>query len=294
MLADPRSRSLSDNFANQWLYLRNLDSLTPDARLYPDFDENLRKAMRRETELFFASILDEDRSVLNLLNSDYTYLNERLARHYGITGIQGSHFRRVHLEPASHRGGLLRHGSILSITSYATRTSPVIRGHWILGNLLGSPPPPPPPNIPALEERTVSSTLSMRDRLAEHRANPACASCHDVMDPVGFTLENFDAVGRWRDTEKGRPVDASGGLPDGSTFEGVESLEAALLQKPKLFVSTLTEKLLTFALGRGMEPCDAPAVRQIVREAETHDYQISSVIMSIVQSRPFQMRNTAP
>jgi hypothetical protein len=218
MLADPRAESLASNFADQWLYLRNLESLTPDSRLFPDFDDNLRKAFRRETEMFFESILAEDRSVLDLLKTDYTFLNERLAKHYGITGIQGSHFRRVSLKPETQRGGLLRQGSVLAVTSYATRTSPVIRGHWILGNLLGSPPPPPPADVPALKEKTIAANLSMRDRLAEHRANAACASCHNLMDPVGFALENFDAVGRWRADEDGQPLDVSGSLPDGSKF----------------------------------------------------------------------------
>ena len=292
MLADPRARSLASNFADQWLYLRNLDSLTPDARLFPDFDDNLRQAFRRETELFFESVLAEDRSVLDLLKTDYTYLNDRLAKHYGIPGIQGSHFRKVSLTPDTRRGGLLRHGSVLSVTSYATRTSPVIRGHWILGNLLGSPPPPPPANVPALKEKTISSTLSVRERLAEHRANPACASCHDVMDPVGFALENFDAVGRWRTYEDGNPVDVSGGLPDGSKFEGADALEKGLLKRPELFVSTLAEKLLTFGLGRGIEAYDGPAVRKIVKEAEQDDFRFSAVIVAVVNSVPFKMRNS--
>ena len=253
MLADPRSRSLVSNFAGQWLHLRNLESITPDLRLFPDFDDNLRQAFRRETELLFESVLREDRSVLDLLKSDHTYLNERLAKHYGIPHVYGSHFRRVELGDDSMRGGLLRQGSVLTVTSYATRTSPVIRGKWILENILGTPPPPPPANVPALKDNTVSSSLSVRERLAEHRANVACAGCHKLMDPVGFALENFDAVGRWRDFEEGRPVDATGGLPDGSRFEGVTGLERALLKRPELFVGTLTEKLLTFALGRGVE-----------------------------------------
>jgi hypothetical protein len=294
MLADPRARSLASNFADQWLYLRNLDSLTPDVRLFPDFDDNLRQAFRRETELFFESILREDRSVLALLKTDYTYLNERLAKHYGIPGVYGSHFRKVQVPPESHRGGLLRQASVLAVTSYATRTSPVLRGHWILGNLLGTPPPPPPGNVPALKEKTIAATLPVRERLAEHRANPACASCHDIMDPVGFALENFDAVGRWRDYEDGLPVDAAGGLPDGSKFVGVDPLEQGLLKRPELFVGTIAEKLLTFALGRGMEPYDAPAIRRIVHEAEGDDFRFSSVIIAVVNSTPFTMRNTGP
>lgn len=293
MLADPRARSLASNFADQWLYLRNLDSLTPDVRLFPDFDDNLRQAFRQETELFFESTLREDRSILDLLKADYTYLNERLAKHYGLPGVYGSHFRKVTLTPESRRGGLLRHASVLAVTSYATRTSPVIRGHWILGNLLGAAPPPPPPDTPALKEKTISASLSFRERLAEHRANPACASCHDVMDPVGFALENFDALGRWRDYEDGRPVDASGGLPDGSTFVGVDALEQGLLKRPDLFVGTFAEKMLTFALGRGMETHDAPAIRKIVEEAQGDDFRFSSTIIAIVNSTPFTMRKTA-
>ena len=292
MLADPRSRSLVSNFAGQWLYLRNLESITPDLRLFPDFDDNLRQAFRQETELFFESILREDRSVLDLLKADYTFLNERLAKHYGIPNVYGSHFRRVALDKDSERGGLLRQGSILTVTSYATRTSPVIRGKWILENMLGTPPPPPLPNVPALKDNTVSATLSVRERLAEHRANAACASCHNLMDPVGFALENFDAVGRWRTLEEGKPVDASGGLPDGSKFDGVSGLEQGLLNRPELFVGTLTEKLLTFALGRGVEHYDAPAVRKIVRDAQDDDYRFSSVILGIVNSTPFKMRKS--
>ncbi|MCX6881740.1 MAG: DUF1592 domain-containing protein [Verrucomicrobia bacterium] len=292
MLADPRARSLATNFADQWLYLRNLDSLSPDARLFPDFDDNLRQAFRQETILFFESILEGDQSVLRLLKSDYTFLNDRLAKHYGITGIQGSHFRKVALKPDSKRGGLLRHGSILSVTSYATRTSPVIRGHWILGNLLGSPPPPPPADVPALKERTISSTLSGRERLGQHRANPACASCHNLMDPVGFSLENFDALGRWRDLEDGKPVDASGGFPDGSQLTGVDALEQTLLKRPDLFVGTFAEKLLTFALGRGIESYDGPAIRKIVNQTEADDFRFSSLIIAVVNSVPFKMRNS--
>jgi len=292
MLADERSRSLVSNFAGQWLYLRNLEAAIPDMRLYPDFDDNLRQAMRQETELLFESILREDRSVLDFVQADSTYLNERLAKHYGIPHVYGSRFRRVPVDEGSHRGALLRHGSILTVTSYATRTSPVIRGKWILENLLGSPPPPPPGNVPALKDNTVSSTLSVRERLAEHRANDACASCHNLMDPVGFALENFDAVGRWRAVEEGRPIDASGGLPDGSSFDGAAGLERALLDRPELFVGTLAEKLLTFAEGRGVEPFDAPAIRQIVRRAKADEYRFSSLIVGIATSTPFQMRRS--
>lgn len=292
MLADDRSKSLASNFAGQWLYLRNLDAAVPDMRLFPDFDDNLRQALRQETELFFESIVREDRSVLDLLKADYTYLNERLAKHYGIPHVYGSRFRRVNVDEPSHRGGLLRHGSILTVSSYATRTSPVIRGHWILQNLVGTPPPPPPPDVPALEENTVSSLLSMRERLQQHRANAACASCHQQMDPVGFSLENFDAVGRWRATDAGLPIDASGGFVDGSEFIGVSGLEQALLSRPELFVRTMTEKLLTFGLGRGVEYHDAPAVRKIVRDARNDHYRFSRLILGIIKSTPFQMRTS--
>lgn len=290
MLADDRSSSLVNNFATQWLHLRNLDSIIPDLRLYPDFDDNLRQAFRKETELFVDSVLREDRSVLDLLKSDYAFLNERLAHHYDIPFVSGSRFRRVELDSHYKRGGLLRQGSILTVTSYATRTSPVIRGNWILENILGTPPPPPPPNVPALEENKVDSTLSMRERLSEHRANPACASCHNLMDPVGFALENYDAIGRWREFENGSEVDASGGLPDGSVFVGVENLEDGILERPEMFVKTLTEKLLIFALGRGVEYYDGPAIRKIVNESRENDYRFSSIILGIVNSVPFQMR----
>jgi Protein of unknown function (DUF1592)/Protein of unknown function (DUF1588)/Protein of unknown function (DUF1595)/Protein of unknown function (DUF1587)/Protein of unknown function (DUF1585) len=292
MLADPRSRSLVTDFAGQWLHLRNLDSITPDLRLFPDFDDNLRQAFRRETELLFESVLRDDRSVLDLLRSDYTFLNERLAKHYGIPHVYGSRFRRVSLGDDRVRGGLLRQGSILTVTSYANRTSPVIRGKWILENIVGTPPPPQPANVPALKDNTVSSSLSVRARLAEHRGNLACAGCHKLMDPAGFALENFDAVGRWRSFEEGRPVDSTGGLPDGSRFAGVNGLERALLKRPELFVGTLSEKLLTFALGRGTLPLDAPAVRKIIRDARAKDFRFSALIVGIATSTPFQMRKS--
>ncbi len=292
MLADDRSGNLVSNFASQWLYLRNLESITPDMRLFTDFDDNLRQAFHRETELFFESVLREDRSVIDLLRSDYTFLNQRLAKHYGIPHVYGSRFRRVVLDADSRRGGILRHGSILTATSYATRTSPVIRGKWVLENVLGIPPPPPPASVPALKDNTVSGSLSVRGRLAEHRANPACSGCHNLIDPVGFSLENFDAVGRWRTMESGVAIDAAGGLPDGSEFSGVEGLEQALLQRPDVFAGTVTEKLLTFALGRGVEAYDGPAVRKIVREASADDYRISSIILGITSSAPFQMRRS--
>ncbi|MCS7023321.1 MAG: DUF1592 domain-containing protein [Bryobacteraceae bacterium] len=291
LLADARSQALTRNFAGQWLHLRNLASVTPDMRLFPDFDDNLRQAFRKETELFFESIVREDRPVTDLLSARYTYLNERLAKHYGIANVYGSRFRRVELPAGSMRGGLLRHGSILTVTSYATRTSPVIRGSWILANLLGLPPPPPPPGVPALKENTSSlKPLPLRERLAQHRANAACASCHRLMDPIGFALENYDAVGRWRDQEGGRAVDASGSFVDGAPVEGVAGLEKAILARPELFLVAFTEKLLTYALGRGLEYYDAPAVRQVLAEARQQQYRFSSFVRGIIHSTPFQMR----
>lgn len=292
MLADERSSTLTTNFASQWLYLRNLASIRPDMRLFPDFDDNLRQAFRQETELFFESILREDRSALDLLSADYTFLNERLARHYGIPDVYGSRFRRVDLADDVMRGGLLRHGSVLTVTSYATRTSPVIRGKWILDNILGVPPPPPPPNVPTLEEAVVAKNVSVRERLSQHRSNPVCAGCHQLMDPVGFALENYDAVGRWRGVEEDKPIDSSGGLPDGSEFTGIEGIEEALLERPKIFAGVLAEKLMTYGLGRGVEHYDAPAIRQVVREAEADDFRLSSLILGITKSTPFQMRRS--
>jgi hypothetical protein len=290
MLTDGRSRSLVTNFAAQWLHLRNLDAITPDMRLFPDFDDNLRQAFRRETELFVDSVIRENRSVLDLLRADYTFVNERLAKHYGIPNVYGSRFRRVTLDPDAMRGGLLRQGSVLTVTSYATRTSPVVRGKWILDNLLGVPPPPPLPDVPALKDNTVDGSLSGRARLAEHRTNAVCASCHNLIDPLGLPLEKFDAVGRRRSVEDGAPIDASGALPDGSRFADVAGLEAALLRRPELFVGTVTEKLLTYALGRGVEYYDAPAVRAIVRDTRAQDYRLSSIILGVAKSQPFQMR----
>jgi hypothetical protein len=292
MLADPRSSNLIDNFAAQWLYLRNLDSITPDLRQFPDFDDNLRQSFRQETELFVESIVREDRSVTDLLNADYTFLNERLAKHYDIPHIYGSRFRRVQLDPATHRGGLLRHGSILTVTSYATRTSPVIRGHWILKNIIGAPPAPPPPNVPALKDNTVSAALPIKERLAEHRAQAACASCHNLMDPIGFSLENYDAVGRWRDNELGQPIDASGEMLGGVEFAGVAELEETLVKRPDLFASTLSERLLMFAIGRSLTHADAPAIRKIVDEAKLQEYRFSSLIVGITKSTPFLMRTS--
>ena len=291
LLADGRSRALVDNFAAQWLYLRDVEAQEPDPGFFPGFDENLRQAFSRETELFIDSVLREDRGVGELLTADYTFVNERLARHYGIPHVYGSHFRRVSLA-GTERRGLLGHGGILTLTSYATRTSPVLRGKWILENLLSSPPPPPPPDIPALAETTDDgAALSMRAAMERHRANPACASCHAQMDPLGFALENFDAVGRWRTrSESNEPIDATGALPDGASFEGPNQMRQALLRNPDRFVATVAEKLLTYALGRNLESYDMPAVRAIVRDAAADNHRFSSLVVGIVKSTPFQMR----
>lgn len=294
MLGDSRSKALVQNFAGQWLYLRNVQSASPDLGEYPEFDENLRVALQEETNLFLESMLREDRSVLDLLRADYTFLNERLARHYGIPNVYGSQFRRVKLTDESRRG-LLGQGSILMVTSYPSRTSPTIRGKWLLTNILGTPPPPPPPNVPSLKDRSDDGKiLSVRQQMEQHRANPVCASCHARMDPLGFALENFDAVGKWR-TASGAantPIDPSGSLPDGTKFEGPAGLRTVLLSQPDQFVTTVTEKLLTYALGRGVEYYDVPAVRSIMREAAPKEYRWSSLILGIVKSTPFQMSMT--
>ena len=293
MLADPRAETLTTNFASQWLHLRNLDAVRPDARRFPDFDGNLRQGFRRETQLLFRSVVDEDRSVTDLLTADYTFVNERVAKHYGIPGVYGDHFRRVTWPEGSARAGLLGHGSILTVTSYATRTSPVLRGKWILENLLGAPPPPPPPNVPPLEDSASTTEVrTMRERMEAHRANPVCAVCHRTMDPAGLSMENFDAIGRWRDVEGETTIDATGSLPGGEDFEGVAGLRQALLDRPDVFVATMTEKLLIYALGRGMELTDAPAIRAIVAAAAADDYRLSALILGVVRSTPFQMRRS--
>ena len=294
MLADRRSNALVDNFAGQWLYLRNLRNWRPLAREFPDFDGELRQALQQETELFFRSMLREDRSVLDLLSADYTFLNERLARHYGIPNIYGSSFRRVTLEDENRRG-LLGQGSILTVTSRVNRTSPVLRGKWVLANLLGTPPLPPPPEIPPLnEKRNEVGGLTMRQRMQEHQVNPVCANCHAGMDPIGFALENFDAIGRWRSSEGGAPIDASGTLLDGTPFEGPAGLQKVLLSRPQQFAQNVTRKLLTYALGRELEYYDAPTVRSILREAAPDGYRWSSLISGVIQSTPFQMRRSQP
>ena len=294
MLADPRASALVDNFAAQWLFLRNVDAASPDPRVFPDFDEALRRAMRRETELFVHDVLANDRSVTELLTADYTFLNERLARHYGVAGVYGDQFRRVSMADTPRRG-LLGQASLLTVTSYAHRTSPVLRGKWMLDNLLGAPPPPPPPDIPALQETNTKTgkALTMREAMEQHRANPSCASCHGRMDPLGFALENYDAVGRWRTQAANTPIDASGALPDGTRFNGARGLIDAILRRPDAFASTVTERLMTYATGRGIEYFDAPAIRAIRRDAAAQDYRFSAIVLGIVKSVPFQMRATS-
>jgi mono/diheme cytochrome c family protein len=292
MLTDPRSEALVSNFAGQWLHTRNVSGFRPSPELLFHFDDNLRHAFERETALFFDSIIRDNHSVLDLLDADYTFLNERLARHYGIPGVYGERFRRVSLPSDSVRRGLLGQGSILTDTSRANRTSPVIRGKWILENILGAPPPPPPANVPELkEERDPAKVLPMREQMTQHRSNPVCASCHAQMDELGFALENFDAIGEWRDSDAaGSPIDASAKLPDGTTFTGPAELRKVLLNHADDFLTTLTEKLLTYALGRGLEAADAPAVRRVKREAARANYSFASLIQGIVTSTPFQMR----
>ncbi len=296
MLSDPRSIALVKNFAGQLLYLRNLPSLVPDAVEFPEFDENLRSAFRQESELYFESLLKEDRSVLDLLSADYTYLNERLAKHYGIEGIYGSHFRRVELkgEIAKQRGGILGQGSLLTATSYANRTSPVLRGKWVLTNILGTPPPPPPDDVPDLPETGEDGQpATVRDRMIKHRENPNCAVCHLPMDPLGLALENYDAIGQWRNTGDGDlPIDASGQLPNGTQFYGLDGLREILLDRSNEFSGTVTEKLFAYAIGRPPEYFDKPTIRQITRNAALDNYSWSSTIMGIIKSAPFRMRRS--
>ena len=291
MLRDAKVLALVTNFGGQWLHLRNLRHVAPETHEFADFDDDLRVALQRETELFFESQLREDRSIINLLQANYSFLNERLARHYGIGNVYGSHFRRVSLSDET-RPGLLGHGSILTVTSYPNRTSPVERGKWVLENILGAPPPPPPPDVPQLPEESRVKFASMRERMEEHRKNPNCAVCHSQMDPLGFALENFDGVGRWRVRDGGATIDASGTLPDGTNFSGPAGLRDALLSRSDEFVTTVTTRLLTYALGRGVEPYDMPAVRKIVREASANDYRWSSILFGIAESVPFQMRSS--
>jgi hypothetical protein len=294
MLADPRAtRALVDNFAAQWLNLRRVREVIVDPDVYPDFDESLLQAFEEETRLFLTSTLSEDRSVLDLLRANYTFVNERLARHYGIAGIYGSRFRRVTLPNLDQRGGLLGNGSILATTSYPNRTSPVLRGKWLLDNIFGAPPPPPPPGVNTTLEEPKAGALppTIRERLAQHRTNAVCATCHAAIDPPGFALENFDAIGGWRTTdESGKPVDASGNMVSGATVQGLSGLRALLLEQPEQFPTTVTAKLLAYALGRRLEYYDRPAVRQIIRDAAASDYRWSSLVMGIVKSPAFLMR----
>jgi Protein of unknown function (DUF1588)/Protein of unknown function (DUF1592)/Protein of unknown function (DUF1585) len=283
------------NFAGQWLFLRELRNRNPDLLVFPDFDDNLRQAFQRETELLFDSVVREDRNVFDLMNADYTFVNERLARHYGIPNIYGSDFRRVPV-PSEARRGLLGHGSILTVTSAPNRTSPVTRGAWILENLLGSPPPSPPPNVPPFPEQktgqgVIEEAASVRDKMIQHRRNQPCLGCHQIMDPIGLALENFDGVGRWRTAESGVRIDASGKLVDGTAMDGPESLRKALLSYPDAFLQT--EKFLMYAVGRTSHYYDMPAVRTITREAARNGYRFSSLVMAIVRSDPFQMRTTS-
>jgi hypothetical protein len=291
MIADPRADSFMNAFTGQWLQLRNLDKVTPDLLLYPDFDDNVRQALRRETELLFAHIVRENRPTLELLDADYTFVNERLARHYGIPNVYGSQFRRITVaDPNRH--GLLGQGSILAMTAVATRTSPVLRGKYVISNLLNTPPLPPPAVVPALEESAIKDKPStVREQLERHRANPACAACHRNIDPVGFALENFDAVGQWRaKTREGLTIDSAGMLSDGTKIDGPVALRKALASRPEVFVGTVAEKLLIYALGRGLEPVDMPVVRGIVRNTAAQNYAMQAVVLDIVKSTPFQMR----
>jgi hypothetical protein len=295
MLADRRSNELVKNFAGQWLGLRTLQNHTPEGTIFPDFDDNLRQAMRTETEMFFDSILREGRSVLELLTADYTFVDERLARHYGIPNVYGTQFRRVNLEGEfDARRGLLGKGSFQLVTANSDRTSPVLRGKWVLENLLGTHPPDPPPNVPPLKPNPSVGPQTMRQRMEEHRANPACAGCHRMMDPIGFALENFDGIGKWRTAEAGQKLDVSGALVDGSKIDGVVSLRQGLLRYSPQFIRTVTEKLLTYALGRGVEYEDMPTVRSIVREAAKNDYRLSAIVLEIVKSAPFQNSRRGP
>jgi hypothetical protein len=292
MLADPKADALVENFAGQWLHIRNLQNIAPNTDEFPDFDNDLREAFRHETELFFRSVMREDRNVLDLLTADYTFVNERLAKHYGVLGVYGSQFRRVTVADDARRG-LLGKGSILLVTSHADRTAPTLRGKWILENLLGTPPPAPPGNVPPFEQTAGPKPRTIRERMEIHRANPSCAGCHRSMDALGFTLENFNAVGAWRTRDAGLDVNAQGTMADGQAAVGVTGLRAALLKRPEVFVQTLTDKLMTYALGRGLQYYDMPAIRRILRESAAQDDRFSSIVLGIVKSTPFEMRRKA-
>jgi hypothetical protein len=292
MLADPRSKALTDNFAGQWLYLRRLEYQKPDRRAYPDFDVRLRQAMMTETQMFFDGVVRDNRSALDFLDANYTYVNQRLAEHYGIPGVYGTSFRKVNLDASQHRGGLLGQGAILTVTSYNNRTSVVLRGKWILENLLAAAPPPPPPLVPSLDDAKNGKTMTVREQMELHRKNPVCASCHTKMDPLGFSLENYDAVGAWRTGYAGQKVDASAVLPDGTAFDGPTGLQNILLSRKDQFVEAMTERLMTYALSRGLESYDMPAVRGVRYQAAKDDYRMQTIILGIVQSVPFTMRRT--
>jgi len=295
MLADPRSRALVESFALQWLKVGKVAGVVPDVDAFPEFDENLRRAMLEETRLFLADQLASDRPVPELVTADYSFLNDRLAKHYGVAGVYGSHFRRVSFAGTDYdgvRGGLLGQASVLTATSYPNRTSPVLRGRWLLDTVLGSPPPPPPPDVPTLEQASPGRVLNQREQMEAHRKNPACATCHVRMDPLGFSLEQFDALGQWRLATGAGPIDASAMLPDGSRFDGARGLRAFLAGHRDDFVRTFTEKLLAYALGRGLEPTDMPAVRRIVRDAAGQRHQWSSIVNGIVASVPFRFASS--
>jgi hypothetical protein len=286
MLADPKARAMAENFAGQWLEIRRLKAATPDRERFPDFDDYLRDSMLKETELFFHNTIQEDRSVLDFIDGSYTFLNERLARHYGIRSVTGTNFRKVDLT-GTGRDGILSHASVLTVSSYGNRTSPVLRGKWVLENLLNAPPPPPPPNVPSLDENAVGTSASLRDQMEQHRKNTICASCHARMDPLGFSLENYDAVGAWRTQDGQFTIDASGTLPNGKSFKGAGELKAILKQQPEAFVECLAEKLLIYGLGRETERSDRPALRQIVARAAAENYKFSAVLLGVVESAPF-------
>jgi hypothetical protein len=292
MLADPKAQALTENFAGQWLYLRRLEFQSPDHVIFPDFDNRLRAAMLTETDMFFDAVLRGNRPVTDFIASDYTFLNQRLAEHYGIPGVRGASFRKVTLDPASHRGGLLGQGSILTVTSYNDRTSVVLRGKWILENLFAAPPPAPPPNVPSLDVVPNAKNMTVREQMELHRKNPVCASCHTKMDPLGFALENFNAVGAWRQQMLGRPIQVDAVLPDGTKFEGPAGLRDVLMDRKDEFVKAFTERLMIYALGRGVDGTDMPAVRAAAAAAAKNGYRTQSIIMGIVQSVPFTMRRT--
>jgi hypothetical protein len=289
MLRDPKAHALADQFGSQWLQYRALESVTRDRERFPDFDDDLRLSMRRETELFIENLIAEDRSILDFISGNYSYLNERLARHYGIDGVSGPEFRRVDLTGTT-RGGVLTQGSVLTVSSYATRTSPVLRGKWILENLLNAPPPSPPADVPNLDETTIGTAASMRDQLTQHRRDPTCAVCHKKMDPLGFGLENFDAIGKWRTRDGNFPIDAKGTLPDGNEFDGPVELRGILAGQQDAFARAITSKLLTYALGRGLEKYDSLTVRKIAGRLPQAEYRFSALVLEIVNSAPFQMR----